>query len=197
MSAFAVEHEPGNGDGWDDDLFRLWEETDWPEGCRVEIIDGAIVVSPAPSKSHNLIAKRLQRQIDKNIPEDWGTYTTLEGTVPVQKEVYIPDLVVMADSVLEAPGKRVSLGDAELVVEITSRGNAKYDRQEKMRGYAKAGVPLYLLIDQWATGGPTITLYGEPKGVVYRTLRAAKFGEEIYLPAPFAFVIDTSGFPVN
>ncbi|WP_307811161.1 hypothetical protein [Streptomyces fildesensis] len=39
MSALNVEPESHSGYGWDD-LVRIWEETDVPEGCTVEIIEG-------------------------------------------------------------------------------------------------------------------------------------------------------------
>jgi hypothetical protein len=37
MSALTVGPGPGHGQDWDD-LLRIWEETDAPEGCKVEII---------------------------------------------------------------------------------------------------------------------------------------------------------------
>lgn len=86
---------------------------------------------------------------------------------------------------------------AELVVEVTSRSNARHDRISKPAAYATAGIPLYLLVDRWAPEGPTATLYGEPKGDVYRPLSTAKFGEAIKLPAPFDLSIDTGEFPVD
>lgn len=50
---------------------------------------------------------------------------------------------------------------------------------------------------RWAPGGPTATLYGEPKGEVYRVLGAVKFGDPIKLPEPFGITIDTGEFPVD
>lgn len=82
-------------------------------------------------------------------------------------------------------------------MEITSKSNASNDRIKKAAGYAQAGVPLYLLIDNWAPGGPTITLFGEPTGDVYRVLRAGKFGDQIELPEPFDLSLDTGEFPVG
>ncbi|GAA1883515.1 Uma2 family endonuclease [Streptantibioticus ferralitis] len=196
MSALSVEHEPENGYGWDE-LVRLWEETDWPEGCLVEIIEGIITVAPAPSKRNALTATRLARQVDKVIPEDWGVFQNLAGAVPVRQGLYIPDLAVFAHSVLEAPGPAnyVPLDEAQLVVEITSGRNANHDRVEKLRGYAMAEVPFYLLLDPWHSGAPTATLYGEPRNGMYRVLAAVKYGEELHLPAPFDLTIDTSVFP--
>ncbi len=86
---------------------------------------------------------------------------------------------------------------AELVVEVTSQSNARHDRVSKPAAYATAGIPLCLLVDRWAPGGPTVTLYDEPKGDVYRVLSAAKFGDPVRLPEPFDLTIDTSEFPVD
>ncbi|OUD01123.1 hypothetical protein CA983_21890 [Streptomyces swartbergensis] len=84
---------------------------------------------------------------------------------------------------------------AQLAVEITPTTTAHHDRTAKAMGYAEAGVPLYLLVDGSAPGGPTVTLYGEPKDGVYRLLRAGKFGERIRLPEPFGLELDTGEFP--
>jgi hypothetical protein len=78
-----------------------------------------------------------------------------------------------------------------------SKSNASQDRVSKPAAYATAGIPLYLLVDRWAPGGPTATLYGEPEGEVYRVLRAVKFGDPIELPEPFDVIIDTGEFPVD
>lgn len=86
---------------------------------------------------------------------------------------------------------------AELVVEVTSRSNARHDRITKPAAYATAGIPLHLLVDRWAPGGPTATLYGEPKADVYRVLSTAKFGEPLKLPAPFDLTLDTGEFPAS
>lgn len=197
MSALTVEHGPDHGRCWDE-LVQVWEQTDAPEGCKVEIIEGIVTVAPPPANAHNDIADLVQRRLYQVIPEDWGIYQTLGAAVPSRSGLYIPDLAVAPRAVLRTePGHFIPAAAAELIVEITSPSNASHDRISKAAGYAQAGVPLYLLIDRWAPGGPTVTLYGEPKGDVYRVLRAVKFGEEIRLPEPFDLTIDTVAFPVS
>jgi Uma2 family endonuclease len=196
MSALTVDPPTAQGHEWDD-LVRLWEETDWPEGNKVEIIEGIITVSPAPTNNHNTIADGVQRRLYSVIPDDWGIYQTLAVAVPSRSGMYIPDLVVAPKAALNEPGNYIPAVAAELVVEITSKSNARHDRISKPAGYATAGVPLYLLIDSWAPGGPTVTFYGEPTGDVYRMLAAGKFGDAIRLPEPFDLTIDTAAFPVD
>jgi Uma2 family endonuclease len=91
----------------------------------------------------------------------------------------------------------VPAGEAELVVEVTSKSNANHDRIKKAHGYAVAGVPLYLLLDAWQSGRPTATLYGEPQSGTYRVLSSVEYGEELTLPAPFELALDTGIFPLN
>ncbi|MGV9879490.1 Uma2 family endonuclease [Streptomyces sp. NPDC003006] len=194
MSALTVGHWPGQS--WDD-LLRLWEEMEWPEGSKVEIIDGVVTVSPSPANQHNVMAEKVQRRLYSVLPEDWGIYQTLSVAVPSRLGVFTPDLVVVPVVEAGVPGAYLSAGAAELVVEVTSPSNAHHDRISKPASYAAAGVPLYLLIDRWAPGGPKVTLYGEPRGDVYRVLSACKFGEPVKLPEPFDLEIDTSAFPVD
>lgn len=199
MSALTVDHSEGHGREWDE-LVRIWEETDAPEGCKVEIIEGIITVSPAPANRHNVIAGKIQRSLYTAIPEDWGVYQTLAVSVPSRSGLFIPDLVVAPESEL------MELSESEqfipaiastFIAEITSKSSLRHDRVSKPAAFAHAGAPLYLLVDRWAQGGPTITLYGEPKDDVYRVLQAGKFGDEVHLPAPFDVTIDTGVFPVD
>ncbi|MFF3212223.1 Uma2 family endonuclease [Streptomyces sp. NPDC002886] len=193
MSALAVEHQPPSDDDWDL-LVRFWEETDWQEGLTVEIIKGIVTVAPPPTGNHSLIAAKLMACLQPGIPMDWGLHQTLGVVVPSKSGLYIPDLLVAPDAVVKG-APFIPAAAAELVVEITSPYNAKHDRVDKAVGYARAGVPFYLLIDAFAPLGPTLTLHGEPRGDLYRVLQVAKFGEVFHLPAPFDVDIDTSLFP--
>ncbi|GAA2447114.1 Uma2 family endonuclease [Streptomyces lavendulocolor] len=196
MSALPADPTPGRH--WDE-LVRFWEESDWPEGSKVEIIDGIIVVTPPPAAPHNRIAEKVHRRLYTVVPDDWGVYQTLGVAHPSRGRLYVPDLVVIPESaVAELEGSEAApLTAAELIVEITSFSNASYDRLNKAAAYAESKVPLYLLIDRFAPAGPTVTLYGEPKGDVYRVLSAVKFGEDVHLPAPFDLTLETSAFPVG
>ncbi|WP_346426741.1 Uma2 family endonuclease [Streptomyces sp. CC0208] len=96
-----------------------------------------------------------------------------------------------------APWHARAAGEAELVVEVTSKSNANHDRIKKAHGYAVAGVPLYLLPDAWQSGRPTATLYGEPQNGTYRALVSVEYGERLTLPSPFKLDLDTGIFPLS
>ncbi|MEV0916423.1 Uma2 family endonuclease [Streptomyces sp. NPDC049967] len=198
MGALPVDTptDPGRDQDWDD-LVRIWEETDAPEGCKVEIIEGIGTVSPPPSKDHNTTAALLQRRLYPVIPEDWGIYQRLGVSIPGRGGLYIPDLVVVPYATVTGPGNRIPAEEVRLVVEITSRANANHDRIGKTHGYAQAGVELFLLLDPWHSGRPTATLYGEPAGGTYRVLDTVEYGEKLTLPEPFGLELDTGIFPVS
>lgn len=111
--------------------------------------------------------------------------------------MFVPDVLVAPKKSVREAGHGLAAAEAELVVEITSQGNANHDRVVKLQGHATAGVPFYLLIDRWHAGRPTVTLYGEPENGLYRVLDVVEFGREIHLPAPFDLILDTAEFPVS
>ncbi|MFF9275300.1 Uma2 family endonuclease [Streptomyces griseosporeus] len=195
MSALAAEPGSFGNTDWDE-LVRVWEGTDAPEGSKVEIIEGIVTVSPPASEEHNDTAELVQRHLYTAIPDDWGVYQTLGLTCPETGGLFVPDLCVVPRAALRR-GKRVPAGEAELVVEVTSKSNANHDRIKKAHGYAVAGVPLYLLLDAWQSGRPTATLYGEPENGTYRVLDSVEYGEELTLPEPFKLVLDTGIFPLG
>ncbi len=195
MSALTTDFAADSGHGWDE-LVRVWERTDAPEGWKVEIIEGIVTMTPPPAVNHNRTAAKLHRLLVSAIPQDWDVYQTQGLSVPARKGLFIPDLVVMPDSVPSESDNYLPCHEARLVVEITSKSNAHTDRIVKLRGYAEAGVPLYLLLDPWRSE-PTATLYGKPEAGTYRLLEAVDYGDAIHLPDPFDLTIDTGVFPVS
>lgn len=196
MNTLAVEPGAPYGQGWDETV-RIWEDTDAPEGRRVEIIEGIVTVSPPPSKDLNLTADLLQELLYAGRPAGCGIFQTLGLSAPGRQGLFVPDLAVLPRAAVTGTGHHVPAGEALLVVEITSQGNANHDRIKKAHGYAAAGIPLYLLLDSWQSDRPTAMLYGEPAGGTYRVLDSVEYGEKLTLPAPFDLLIDTAEFPVS
>jgi Uma2 family endonuclease len=196
MCELTAGHISEDSPEWEE-LVRIWAQSDAPEGGKVEIIEGIVTMSPLPDNIHNFIAAKVQRRLYSVLPEDWGVYQRLGTASPLRKGIYVPDIAVVPDDVLAKCAEYVEASAAELIVEVTSKSNASNDRIAKAAGYARAGVPLYLLVDRWAPAGPTITLYGEPTGDVYRPLQTVKFGDELVLLAPFELTLDTGIFPAG
>lgn len=196
MSTSITCPAPVSGQDWDD-LLRIREETDAPEGCKVEIIEAIVTVSPPPSEAHDVTAELLQRRLQAVLSEDVGIHRTVVVCAPSRNGVYLPDLVVLPRDAVTSTGSPVAAGDALLVVEITSKATANHDRIKKAHGYAKAGAELFLLLDPCHSGRPTATLYGEAVRGSYRVLEAVEYGGRLTLPEPFGLDLDTGIFPVG
>ncbi|CAM3987491.1 Uma2 family endonuclease [Nocardiopsis rhodophaea] len=196
MSLAMAEATPDGGFLEADELLRTWLELDVPDGWRAEIVDGKITIMAPPSKPHNFIAHLLHRTLTKAAPDDLGVFQTLGVGIPALGEVYIPDLVVIPEDAVEGdPSNPHPAEDALLVVEIVSKSSAEADRRKKLRGYAHAPVPLYLLIDSWAEEGAASFLYETPKDGAYLKRTTVRFGDPLYLPEPFDLEVDTKRFP--
>ncbi|MFD5060649.1 Uma2 family endonuclease [Streptomyces sp. NPDC058394] len=201
MTAAMVENDQASeGRPWDY-LLQTWRELDVPEGWRAEIDEGQIVLVPPPHAHHNGIAAKVQRRLYRDLPEALEIYQTLGIHVAPLDKLYVPDLVVMPSELIDATDPESSdpmdASDALLIVEITSKGNAREDRTKKYRAYARAAVPMYLLIDRFDTRGAMATLFTEPnEDGTYKHSDPVPFGKPLTLPEPFGTTLLTADFPV-
>src|SRR5690606_3002366 len=170
-------------------LNEIADEFTPPEGYRVEIIGGQLLVSPTPAGPHIKIASRLHSLFRGLLPAEFEVAQTATLLIPQTGERYIPDLVVFPEALLDEPIWRFPSYEALLTVEITSPGNADTDRIKKPHVYAAGEVPAYLLVDledqRWV-------LYEQPTGWNYGKRTTIVHGGELVLPAPFTHPLKTS-----
>ncbi len=135
-----------------------WTEEEFlalPLDRRVELLDGALLVSPSARLRHQRLSSRLWAALDAVVPVGLEVLEAINVRVGPGK-ILIPDLAVVS-----APGLDLTVceaADVALVVEITSPGNAAADRAVKPQLYAQAGIPHYLRIELSAAG-PCAVVY--------------------------------------
>jgi Uma2 family endonuclease len=120
------------------------------DGFRYEIIDGELIVNPAPTGGHQRIFLRLGRLLDDYAREfQAGDVFLAPFDVQFSRfDAVQPDIVFIS-----AAHPRVSNEDnsidftPELVVEIISPSSRRNDRIRKMALYARSGVPEYWIVD--------------------------------------------------
>jgi Uma2 family endonuclease len=165
-----------------------WTEAEFlalPVDRRLELLDGALLVSPSARLRHQRLSFRLAVALDAAVPPGLEVLEAINVRVGPGK-ILIPDLAVVV-----VPGLEVTVCDAAdvvLVVEITNPGNATVDQAVKPQLYAQAGVPHYLRIEL-AEAGPRALVYRLDRGH-YREVARAEPGRPLVLTEPIAATLD-------
>jgi Uma2 family endonuclease len=160
-------------------------------GYRVEIIEGLLLVTPAPDGAHaRALTKLMSPFIDAGL--DGGEAEVLQGIglwLPADAEDYaVPDLSVV-DAGFEDHLVENNAYDPvcfRLVLEVTS-GNWKNDLKTKVAAYAEARVPVYVVVDR---KHQRLHVLSDPAGDTYENHRVHAPGEIVALP-------DTIGVKVS
>lgn len=117
------------------------------DGNRYEILEGNLLVTPAPSPFHQRVSKRLQRQLEayfeaRTLGE---VFNAPVDVILTFHDVVELDLVVVSDP--KQITKRAIEGAPLLVVEILSPSTRTRDRTVKARRYAELSIPHYWIVD--------------------------------------------------
>ncbi|MCC6750839.1 MAG: Uma2 family endonuclease [Deltaproteobacteria bacterium] len=116
---------------------------------RYEIIDGALLVTPAPTITHQTLSKRIQFALMQQV-EHRGLGLVFAAPVDVifsATSVVEPDLVVVRTARRPIVTQRGIAGSPDLIIEILSPGTASTDRGRKLKLYADRGVAEYWIVD--------------------------------------------------
>ncbi|WP_157982545.1 Uma2 family endonuclease [Nocardiopsis sp. FIRDI 009] len=169
------------------------DHLDVPPGFRVEVLEGAIVMSPTPSKKHAGVLSRLHGQLFEQLPNGRSAVQVCSVEAPEGEDFATPDLMIVPVAVEEEDGWLVSPDDVDCVVEVVSPSNHTNDTKIKPTLYARWRIPVYLVIDP---RNGTNRLYWDPKGGQYQARHDVEFGTDVVLPEPLKDIrIDTSVFP--
>jgi Uma2 family endonuclease len=186
----------------EDDL-RALEELFWTLDLgprhRVELLDGRIEVSPKPAHWHERAVMWLIRGFDTVCHKTgWDPTPGADLPLPPDGDIIEPDYIIARDPDAIPDERSVVPHDQTLLVaEICSPSSIRQDREVKPLKCARAGIPLYLLVDRF-TQPMTITLMSEPGEQGYRrieTVHAGPDGGTLVVPAPFDITIDASTLP--
>ncbi|WSL77824.1 Uma2 family endonuclease [Kitasatospora sp. NBC_01266] len=180
MSVATADH---SGPWTVEDVLALPEDT----RHRVELVGGALLMSPNPGVPHQRASSRLWAILDAAIEACGAPFEVLEAVnVIVPDGLLIPDLVVAdADAAADA-GTTLSAHGIVVAIEIASPSTRVTDKKMKPALYAAAGIPHYWRLEL----EPTPRLYlGQLERGAY-TDRLVQIGESTALTEPFPLNLD-------
>ena len=118
---------------------------DLPEnGLRYELVDGTLLVSPAPTKLHQRCAARLHLLLASACPPDLEVFFAPTDYQPTETRSLQPDLLVVRR---DDPGDAAVTTPLTLAVEVLSPSSRSIDRVLKRELYEQAGVQAYWVVD--------------------------------------------------
>ncbi len=153
---------------------------------RYELDDGVLIVSPAPSRLHQLAVTRLAVILSAACPAE---SVVLAGVgVNISKFQHrVPDVAVVRAGSVETFFEETP---PELMVEVASPRTRLYDRNRKKDIYQGFGIPAYWIVEpDWDR--PELTVFELRSGAYEQTAHVA--GNEEYRAAiPFPVTIAPS-----
>ena len=114
------------------------------DGHRYELVDGTLIVTPAPSFAHQFAAGRLYRRLAAACPADMVVLFAPFDVALADDTVIQPDLLV---------AHRTAFTDRDLprapllAVEVLSPSTARIDRTLKRSRLEASGCPSYWIVD--------------------------------------------------
>jgi Uma2 family endonuclease len=170
-----------------DDLDGLPED-----GSRYEIIEGRLLVSPAPALPHFRALSQLHRLLVTQAPEHYVVGQNGGVLTGLERDTYlIPDLVILLDKTLDSDAVALVPDEVLVAVEVLSPGSRSADLVVKRYHYARIGIPQYWIVDPAAV--QLLVLSGRD-GDMYREERVVRQGVQWRTDEPFPLTLDPADF---
>ena len=157
-----------------------------PEDRRYELLDGELIMTPAPGELHQSISILLGSKLFQFVDESrlGRVYHAPFDVVLSDVDVVQPDLLFVSNERSHIITPANIQGAPDLVVEILSPSTAERDRTFKRTLYARHGVKEYWMVDTTAEditvlllgerGYEDVGIYGKGEMLTSTTLRGFK-----------------------
>jgi Uma2 family endonuclease len=117
------------------------------DGQRYELLEGFLLVTPAPGGPHQLIAARLMFLLQQLL--GGRAYVTGPGVIERPPNTHLEPDVLVFPGPLRKDFEWSDLTAHWLAVEVLSRSSRRYDRDYKRDAYLALGVAEVWLVDRW------------------------------------------------
>jgi Uma2 family endonuclease len=109
------------------------------DGSRYELLDGVLLVTPAPARLHQLVVSRIVRQLGGYLPATTADIFS-PGVLEVEPNVHLePDILVVPAGAAGPEAAWTEIRSWWLAVEVSGESKL-YDRDHKTPAYLQLGV---------------------------------------------------------
>lgn len=119
------------------------------DGNRYELLDGLLLVTPAPSNAHQVIVNRLQFRLTQAVMARGEAQVVGPGAITVPPRTQLQPDILIYPARYPIDSKWEEIDEHWLAVEVLSRSSRVYDREFKRDAYIALGVHEVWLVDRW------------------------------------------------
>jgi Uma2 family endonuclease len=114
------------------------------ENDPVEFLEGWLIHKMPKNSPHSISTKLARQSLERALPAGW--YVETQEPITLQDSEPEPDVVVIRGSIRDYIDRHPSAQEVAFVVEVAS-STLERDRRMKRRIYARAGIPVYWLVN--------------------------------------------------
>jgi Uma2 family endonuclease len=131
-------------------LYTVDDLENFPDdGNRYELLDGVLLVTPAPAAVHQLIVSRIQVELSIALQKPEHAHVVGPGAVVRKPKTQLQPDILVYPSRFAPRTDWPKISEHWLAVEVLSRSSRIYDREFKRDAYFALGVRQVWLVDWW------------------------------------------------
>lgn len=124
----------------------------------VELLEGWLITKMSKNPPHRISTRRVRQRLSRVLPDGW--YVDTQEPITTSDSEPESDVAVIRGESEHYADRHPGPGDVALVVEVAD-ASLRRDRSIKLRAYARAGVPVYWIVN---LARRTVEVYTTPSG---------------------------------
>lgn len=118
------------------------------DGNRYELLDGVLLVTPAPGARHEIVVARITNILMNAVQTSGDAFVFGRGAVSFPPRTQLEPDILVVPARLPSTDKWQDVSEQWLAVEVFSRASRIYDREFKRDAYLNLGVREVWLVDR-------------------------------------------------
>ena len=127
-----------------DEYHRMIDAGAFDDERPVELLEGWIVYQMGHNPPHDVVVKLVATLLDRALPSGW--HTRVQSAITTADSEPLPDVAVVKGNPRDYLARHPGPADIALLIEVAD-SSLDRDRREKAPLYARAGIPLYWIIN--------------------------------------------------